>query len=44
MSWVGHVTSMGETTVAYSIVLGRPEDMRLIGRLGVYGRIILKRT
>jgi hypothetical protein len=36
MRWAGHIARMGEMRNAYNILVGKPED------LGVDGRIILK--
>jgi hypothetical protein len=41
--WVGHVAYMEEMRNAYKILVGNSESMRLLGSLGVNGRIILKR-
>jgi hypothetical protein len=38
MKWVGHVTCR----IAYKVLIGKPEGKRLLGRLGIDGRIILK--
>jgi hypothetical protein len=32
MRWAGHVACMGEVTGAYSILVGRPEGRRPLGR------------
>jgi hypothetical protein len=32
MRWAGHVARMGENTIAYSILVGKPEGNRLLGR------------
>jgi len=31
--WVGHVARMGEKLSAYEVLVGKPEGMRLLGRL-----------
>jgi hypothetical protein len=42
MRWAGHVACMGEKGSADRILLGRPEERRPLGRLGIDERIILK--
>jgi hypothetical protein len=32
MRWAGHVTRMGETRIAYRILVGKPEGKRPLGR------------
>jgi hypothetical protein len=32
MRWAGHVAQMGETRNAYRILVGKPQEMRLLGR------------
>jgi hypothetical protein len=41
MRWTGHVERKGEKRDAYSILVGKPERKRPLGRLDVGGRIIL---
>jgi hypothetical protein len=42
MRWTEHVTRMCDMINAYKILVGKPEGKRSLGRLGVYGRMILK--
>jgi hypothetical protein len=42
VGWTGHAASIGWMREVYSIIFGTPEDMRITGKLGIYGRIILK--
>jgi len=43
MKWAGHVARMGERRVVYSVLEGKPEVKRPLGRdPGLDGRIILK--
>jgi len=37
----GHVARMGEIRNAYNISVGKPREKRPLGRLGIYGTIIL---
>jgi len=32
MEWVGHLTRMGDRRVVYSILVGKPEGKRTLGR------------
>ena len=32
MRWVGHVTRMGERRCSYRVLVGKPEDIRPLGR------------
>jgi hypothetical protein len=40
MSWAGNVACMGRST--YMILVGSPVGKKLLGRLDIFGRIILK--
>jgi len=42
MRWAGHVTHVGDRRGANSILVGRPDRKRPLGRPYVYERIILK--
>jgi hypothetical protein len=42
MRWAGHVARMGEERGAYSVLVGRPEGRRPLGRPRHRWRIILK--
>ena len=42
MRWAGHVARMGERRGAYSVLVGKPEGKRPLGRPGVDKRIILR--
>ena len=42
MSWVGHVSHMGETRHVYWALVGTPEGKRTVGRSDIEGRIILR--
>jgi len=42
MRWVDHVARMGKIRDSYKILVGKPEGKRLLGRLGVNGKIILE--
>jgi hypothetical protein len=42
MRWVGHVVRMGEKLNAYTILVGKPEGKRPLGRLRKNLWIILK--
>jgi hypothetical protein len=36
MRWAGHVARMGEGRVVYSVLVGKPEGRRLLGRIGCF--------
>jgi hypothetical protein len=38
MRWAGHVTRKGEMRNARNILVGKTEEKRPFGRLGVHGR------
>jgi hypothetical protein len=42
VTWVGHVARIREMRIAYSILFGKPEGKRRLGKFGVDGRIILE--
>jgi hypothetical protein len=42
MRWAGHVARMEGRVSAYILLVGRPEETRPLGKLGLGGRIILK--
>jgi hypothetical protein len=44
MRWAGHVVHMGEGRGVYSVLIGRPEGNRPLGRPSVGGRITLRWT
>jgi hypothetical protein len=41
MRWAWHVACMGEGRGVYSVLVGKPEEKRPLGRPGVDGRVIL---
>jgi hypothetical protein len=41
MRWVGHVVCLEERRAVYSVLVGKPERKRPVGRPGIDGRIIL---
>ena len=43
MRWAGHVARMGEERGVYRVLVGKPEERRPLGDLGVEGWIILGR-
>ena len=42
MRWAGHVACTGTRRGAYSVLVGKPEGKRPLGRPGVDKRIILR--
>jgi hypothetical protein len=40
MSWAGHVAQIGEMRNAYSTLVGKPEEMRPVGRPRRKGKVV----
>jgi hypothetical protein len=43
MRWVGNVAHIGEGRGMYRVLVGKPEGKRLLGDLGIDGRIVIRR-